>query len=239
MKNYYEDKRVKKFVTEGINPHYDDTHIKIDTRSLIVAASGQYKTNALINYIALAPDTFAHVHIVYKEEEPLYSFLKEQLKGSISFYDDINKLPKLNNINDGYDKTAQQLVVFDDQINADAARMAKVSEYYIRGRKKKLTIIFIAQSYYKIPKIIRQQINYLWLLKLSSAKDLKLIISDFALGVEPDILVKMFNDATSKPCNLFKIDVGTSNLNEKFSINFTDFFKLNNEEKKEVKNSQK
>ena len=59
-------------------------------------------------------------------------------------------------------------------------------ELFIRGRKigKGLSLIYLSQSFFKIPKIIRQQFNYLFLLKLSSGRDLNLILSDFSLGVD-------------------------------------------------------
>jgi hypothetical protein len=51
-----------------------------------------------------------------------------------------------------------------------------MSEYYIRGRKKSCSIMFLSQSYHGTPKIIRQNINYLVILKLGGTRDINSIL---------------------------------------------------------------
>ena len=200
--------------------------MNIDTRILIIGSSGSGKTNLLMNYIMLCPNTFQHIHVVFKSFEPLYELLKDKLEksGGITFYDDINKLPNLDQIQE--DKDDQQLVVFDDQINEKDKLNGKVSEYFIRGRKKHLTMVFIAQSFFKIPKIIRQQMQYLLILKLSSARDLRLIISDFSIGSNVDEIQAIYKDATNERFNFLKIDIDQQNDNKRLSKNFKDFYEL-------------
>jgi len=226
MINFYQNKGIKKYLTQSVNPHFDDTQIKVDTRILVIGSSGSGKTNLLMNYIKLSPMTFSHIHIVFKTFEPLYELLQEKLKesGGVTFYDDINKLPNLDDIQQ--EKGDQQLVVFDDQINESKKLNTKVAEYFIRGRKKNLTMFFISQSFFKIPKLIRQQMQYLLLLKMSSGKDLRLIVSDFALGLEIDQLQEIYKDATKQQFNFLKIDIDEGNPDHKFSLNFKDFYKI-------------
>jgi hypothetical protein len=224
MINFYENKGIKKYLTKSDNPHFETTQIKVDTRILIIGSSGSGKTNLLLNYIKSSPNTFCHIHIVFKTFEPLYELLKEKLEKGISFYDDIDKLPNLEEIQK--EKGDQQLVVFDDQINESKKLNEKVAEYFIRGRKKNLTMFFISQSFFKIPKIIRQQMQYLLLLKMSSGKDLRLIVSDFALGLEIDELQKIYKDATKEQFNFLKINIDEGNENKKFSKNFNEFYNI-------------
>ena len=201
--------------------------MKIDTRILLIGSSGSGKTNLLLNYIALCQNTFQHIHVIFKSFEPLYELLRDKLEksGGVTFYDDINKLPDLDKIQ--IEKDDQQLVIFDDQINEKEKLNGKVAEYAIRGRKKRITMIFIAQSYFKIPKIIRQQIQYLMILKLSSVRDLRLILSDFGTG-KVDEMEQIYIDATKQQFDFFKIDVDQQDDNKKFSKNFTDFYTLTN-----------
>ena len=71
---------------------------------------------------------------------------------------------------------------------------------YMRGRKvgKGLSLIYLSQSFFQIPKIMRQHFNYLTLLKLSSARDLNLILSDFSLGVDRNKLISIYKQATKR-----------------------------------------
>jgi hypothetical protein len=54
---------------------------------------------------------------------------------------------------DKFDKEVASLVVIDDMMldkNQD-----KVLQYYIRCRKKSVSIAYLAQSYFVIPKVVR------------------------------------------------------------------------------------
>jgi hypothetical protein len=76
---------------------------------------------------------------------------------------------------DDLDSEKRNLVVFDDCItekNQDPIR-----DLFIRGRKKNASIIYITQSFYKVPKIIRDNSNYFIFFKLHF-KDLKRIIKE-------------------------------------------------------------
>ena len=177
-----------------------------------------------------SPNTFSHIHIVFREFEPLYELLRDKVK-QITFYDDIAKLPDLKEIRKNRDNEEQQLLVFDDWVN-DVHKYPKVSEIFIRGRKCNLTTIFIAQAYFKIPKLIRLQMTYLILLKLSSGKDLRLILGDFALGLDLNTLTEFYKDATKEPMSFLKVDVNSGDPNKKFSKNFTGFYQVEDSEEK-------
>jgi hypothetical protein len=180
MTNFYEHKDIQKLLPKYHNPHFDQTQISIPARIGVIASSGGGKTQWLLNFIAKTNDTWGHIHIVYKTSEPLYEFLSEKLKGkNITFYTKLSDLPQPNDIGN---KDKQQLIVFDDQVNEKNQEIIK--EYCIRGRKigKGITVCYLSQSFFKIPKIVRLQFSHLILLKLSSNRDLNLILSDYSLG---------------------------------------------------------
>ena len=166
--------------------------------------------------------------IVYKTSEPLYDFLSEKLKGkNITFYTKLSDLPPPNDIGN---KDKQQLIVFDDQVNEKNQEIIK--EYCIRGRKigKGITVCYLSQSFFKIPKIVRLQFSHLILLKLSSNRDLNLILSDYSLGLNRDELAMIYKDATRNKFDFLKVAVDEPNNNKKFSHNWTDFYKIENED---------
>ena len=106
-------------------------------------------------------------------------------------------------------------------------------KYSIRDRKicAGVSICYLSQSFFKIPKIVRQQFSYLMLLKLSSKRDLNLILSDFSLGVDRDELALVYKESTAQRFHFLKVSIDEPNDNKKFSHNWTDFFQLSDEDK--------
>jgi hypothetical protein len=125
MINFYENPNVKKIMEEIKNPSFDATQMTMRSRSLVVGASGTGKINFLVNFIASSPMTFGKVIVVSKEiEEPLYQFLKDELKGSIVFYS-LAQLPPLKELTDARENGLETLVVFDDLVS-DLKREARL-----------------------------------------------------------------------------------------------------------------
>jgi hypothetical protein len=85
-------------------------------------------------------------------------------------------------------------------------------------------MIFLTQSYFKVSTTIRAQLSYLMLLKVSSDQDLKRVLRDYSLGISPEELADMHQEATNQKFSFLKIDIQTANKDKKFSKNFTDFF---------------
>ena len=223
--NYYEHNKVKKFLKKFKNPSYPNTHMDLNHRTLIVGGSGTGKTCSLVDYIRRCENTFAHIAIVNKGiEEPLYEMLKDELKGRISFYT-LQNFPPMNVLCKDKDKDEQWLVVYDDIVN-DCKNDNNIRNYFIAGRKMQLSQVFLTQSYYQVPKIIRQQLTYILLLKLSSKKDLKLVLSDYTLGIEPDELVALHRDATAQRMQFLFIDINATDEDEKFSKGWNNFYKI-------------
>jgi len=231
MINFYEHKDVKKLLTQYWNPHLEDTQISIPFRMGIIGSSGGGKTQFLLNMLAKMNDSFGFIHVVYKASEPLYEFLEKKITSKyIKFYTKLSDLPQPNEIDH---KDKQQLIVFDDQINEKNQEIIK--EYCIRGRKigKGISIAYLAQSFFKIPKIVRQQFGYLILLKLSSNRDLNLILGDFSLGVDKEELALIYKDATKRKFDFLKVAIDEPNNNRKFSKNWTQFYHIDSDEDEE------
>ena len=67
------------------------------------------------------------------------------------------------------DKENKFLIDFDDMI-ADMINNKKlnsiVTELFIRGRKLNISLIFITQSYFKVPKNVRNNSTHFFILKI-------------------------------------------------------------------------
>lgn len=156
--------------------------------------------------------------------------LETKLKGHIAFYT-LETIPLLTELTKTVEEDEELLwLVWDDVVaDLDSKNIKKVANYFIAGRKCNLSQWILTQSYFRLPKIIRQQCGYLALLKLSSNNDLALVLRDFSLGVTPAELTEIYKDATKERLNMLKLDIMATDPNKKFSKNFTQFYRVEND----------
>jgi hypothetical protein len=140
---------------------------------------------------------------------------------NIDIFYDISKLPLPKDLPN---PDEQKLVIFDDCVSMK--NQSTIVDYFIYGRKKNITSFYLSQSYYGIPKAIRAQCSYLLIVKVSQKRDLNLILSDSGGLIEKDELRRLYDDATKEKFNFLKINLNTSDMNRKFSKNFTEFYLL-------------
>ena len=202
IQNMYE-KIPKNMLDNAENPNFHIHNLKLPMRMCVVAPSGSGKTNFLVNIISMfcqGKGTFNDITVITRnKDEPLYRFLKKKC-------DDIQIVEGLNNtpILDKMDKDYNHLVVFDDIVLEK--NQERIKNYYIRARKLNCSVIYLSQSYFAIPKIIRNNCSYLVLLKLSGHREVNMILSEGGLGVDKETLLKLYQDATNEKFSPFIID---------------------------------
>ena len=222
--NFYKLKGVQKFLTNVDNPN---VHLhgleKLPFRLVCVAPSGSGKTNMILNLIekfSKGKGTFNSITIITRNKgEPLYEYLEEKSEKKVKIEEGLENLPAM----DTFDKDLQHLVVFDDMVLEKNQKV--MSEMYIRGRKRGISVCYLSQSFYKIPKTIRSNCNYFVLLKLSGKRDLNLILSEFELGVTKQELMEMYEDATKEKFSFLLVDV-EAEKEKKFRKNFLELYTI-------------
>ena len=171
-------------------------------RMLICGNSGSGKTN-LLYHMLMKP-------LLYYDQIHLYAKNLEQLK-----YKDMIK--KLTDISDsvGYDvilysndlivpveslkdDESQKIVIFDDFI-CDKNQKPLI-DYFIRGRHKNCSVIYLSQSFYKTPKDIRLNCSHFCVYDFPSNNEQSLISRE--LGVDKGIYIK----ATKKIYSFLYVD---------------------------------
>lgn len=219
------DKIPKHLLEKVYNPNYDLHKLKLAFRMCIVAPSGSGKTNFLVNLIHLFScgnnGTFSTIHIITKNaDEPLYKWINSKCD-QIIIKEGLNNTPKL----DDFDKSVNHLVVWDDLVLSKDLSM--VENYYIRARKLNVSVIFISQSYFKIPKIIRNNCSYMVLLKLSGNREVNMILSEFGLGITKEELLQLYKFATAEKFSPLLIDM-EEDVDKRFRKGLLEILDINN-----------
>lgn len=196
------------------NPNFKEHGLNVPFRMIICGASGSGKTNFLLDLIHRMSGTFINIVICLRsKDEPLYNFLESKIKDGLTFYE----VQSSGNIPDLDSLEPQTLIVFDDLVQAGKEVQAKIAEYYIRARKKHVSCVYIAQSYFAIPKIIRQQANYIVLKKINSSKDLALILKEFPLDIKLDELKSIYISASKGIEQFLLIDINKNEFRKNWS----------------------
>jgi len=221
--NFY-DIIPKKYLDNVENNNFDIHHIELPFRLCVVAPSGSGKTNFVINLIKVfsqGKGTFTDITIVTRnKDEPLYNWLTEQNE-SIRIFEGMNNNPKL----DDYDKKYNHLLIWDDLVLSK--NLDSVCEYYLRARKKNVSLMFLSQSYVDIPKMIRKNSTYLVLFDLGGSKrEQDYILKEWSSELDRDELRAIYNDAVSKNLNPLIIKGGKAKPNEKYRKGLNDFYNL-------------
>ena len=96
------------------------------------------------------------------------------------------------------DEDAQKIVIFDDFICEKNQK--PLIDYFIRGRHKNCSVIYLSQSFYKTPKDIRLNCSHFCVYDFPSSNERSLISRE--LGVNKDKYIK----ATNEPLSFLYID---------------------------------
>ena len=186
---------------------------------LIIGPSGSGKTNPFLHLI----DKLHPIDKIYlysndtDEEKYQYLINKRELVGIKKLNDpyafiensnDMNDvLEDINNYNKNRDKKV--LIIFDDMI-ADIMRSEKfkaiVKELFIRCRKLNISIVFITQSYFRIPKDSRLNSTHYMLMKIGSKKELKSIAEENSGHLDFKEFLKIYNYCTREPYSFMMVD---------------------------------
>ena len=217
----------ERFLLKSHNPYYEVHHIKLPFRMIICGSSGSGKTQTLMSLIYNMPDTFENIFICTKnKDEPLYNYIDEKLgkKGLKITEIDKDGLPDLDKLN----KEQQTLIVMDDLVGEKNQK--PMEQYFLRARKKNASLVYITQSYYAVPKMIRNNMTYLIIKQISSMKNLTMIAREFDLGLSKETLTNMYKDATKEKQNFLMMDLEAPQ-DERFRKGFNDIYEIEGEEK--------
>ena len=171
-------------------------------RMLICGNSGSGKTTMLYHMLMKPLLFYDQIHLYGKNLE------QQKYQDMISTFDDISHSVGYNVLvcsNDDIvpvenlmDNTAQKIVIFDDFV-CDKNQKPLI-DYFIRGRHKNCSIIYLSQSFYGTPKDIRLNCSHFCIYEFPSSNERNLISRE--LGVDKE----QYINATNKPYSFLYVD---------------------------------
>ena len=181
-------------------------------RILIIGGSGSGRTNALLNLINNQLDINKIYLYARDPYETKYQYLiNKRGKVGLDHFDDPKAFMEYSNdMQDVYKniedynpiKKRKVLIVFDDVI-ADMINNKKlnpiVTELFIRGRKLNISMAFITQSYFKVPKDVRLNSTYFFIMKIPSKRELQQIALNHSSDIDFKDFMKIYKKCTAKP----------------------------------------
>ena len=129
------------------------------------------------------------------------------------------------NIDDhNLDKENKILIVFDDII-ADTIHNKRlnsiVTELFIRGRKLNISLVFIAQSYFKLPKDVRLNTSHFFVAKIPNKREIQQIAKNHSSDISTKDFANIYRKCTDE---LYSFLVNDTTLTSNDSVRFSKTF---------------
>ena len=175
--------------------------------------------------------------------EAKYQYLINKREGvSINHFNDPKAFIEYSNdMHDVYknideynsDKENKILIVFDDMI-ADMIHNEKlnsiVTKLFIRGRKLNISLVFITQSYFKVPKDVRLNTSHFFIAKIPNKRELQQIAINHSSDINTKDFADIYRKCTSKPYSFLVNDTTFASNNPlKFRKNLFGIYNKNHD----------
>ena len=187
----------------------------------------------ILNSIQRDNNIIDKIYLYAKDlEEPKYQLLiNKREKAGINFDNDPNTFIEYSNsMNDilsdieDYNKKRKRkiLIIFDDMIShvmPDKKAQQILKDLFIKCRKLNISLCFLTQSYFSVPKDVRLNCTHYILFKLNNRRELQNIAIDHSADIDYKDFIKIYRVCTKESFNFLTIDTTKDN---KFIKNFDE-----------------
>ena len=182
-------------------------------RILIIVGSGSGKTNTLVNLVK-EQDNIDKIYLHAKQR----FFIKKPENAGIENLNDPNTFIECSNTVDNVYENIDDyipsrkrtiLIVFDDMIadiKTNKKFQAIIKELFIRCRKVNISLLFITQSCFSVPKDGRLNSTHYLIMKISNRKELQNIAINHSADIDYKDFMKIYRECTKEPYSFLTID---------------------------------
>ena len=83
---------------------------------------------------------------------------------------------------------------------------AIIKELFIRCRKLNISLVFITQSYFSVPKDVRLNSAHYLIMKINSRKELQNITTNHSADIDYKDFMKIYRECTKEPYSFLTTD---------------------------------
>ena len=76
---------------------------------------------------------------------------------------------------------------------------SRVTELFIRGRKLNISLVFITQPYFKVPKDVRLNTTHFFITKIPDERELKQIAINHSSDISTKYFTNIYRKFTAQP----------------------------------------
>ena len=146
-------------------------------------------------------------YLINKRERVRINHLNDP-KAFTEYANDMHVYKNIDNYNP--DKENNILIIFDDMI-ADMINNKKlnsiVTELFIRCRKLNMSLVFISQSYFKVPKDVRNNSMHFFIMKIPNKRELQQIAINHSSDINAKDFINIYKTCTDKAYSFLVIDI--------------------------------
>ena len=181
-------------------------------RMLICGNSGSGKTNLLYHMLIEPSLYFDEIYLYAKnlDQEKYQNLINKmnEMRRTVGY--DIMNVSNDNiiPINDIDYEDNQKLVIFDDYVCEKNQR--QIVDYFVQGRHKNCSVIYLSQSFYKKPSDIRLNCSHYCIYEFPSSRERNMISSE--LGVDKG----KFKKATKELYSFLYVDKPKKKIKKNF-----------------------
>ena len=142
----------------------------------------------------------------------------KHLNDSKAFIEYLNTMDDVYENIDHYipNRKRKVLIVFDDMI-ADVMTNKKfqsiIKEFFIRCRKINISLVFITQSYFSVPKDVRLNSTHYFIMNINNKRELQNIAINHSADIDYKDFIKIYRECTKEPYNFLTIDTTLPSTN--------------------------
>ena len=181
-------------------------------RMLMCGNSGSEKTNLLYHMLSKPLLYFDKIYLYAKNLE------KEKYQNLMKEMNEANEEAEYNVMEVSNDKIIpithlpyednQKIIIFDDYVCEKNQR--EIVDYFIQGRHKNCSVIYLSQSFYKTPRDIRLNCSHYCIYEFPSSRERNMISSE--LGVDKE----KYKKATKKQYDFLYVDKPKKKVKKNF-----------------------
>ena len=88
-----------------------------------------------------------------------------------------------------------------------------VTELFIRGRKLNISLVFITQSYFKVPKDVRLNTTHFFIMKIPNKRELQQTSLNHSFDIDFKDFIKIHKKCTDEPYSFLVNDTMLASYN--------------------------